>query len=73
MIVTIAMIISPAIIPGASEDDIFKFTANISSPSTMVSLITVMFTVLLLVPAVITTVCAVELKSTLFPGIITKA
>ena len=73
MIVTVVMIVSPAIILGASEDGIFKFTANISSPSTMVSLITVMFTVVLLVPALITAVCAVELKSTLSPGVITKA
>ena len=73
MIVTVTMIISPAIIPVGSEDGTFKFTANISSPSTMVSFITVMFTVVLLVPALITAVCAVELKSTLFPGVIAKA
>ena len=67
MMVAVAIVIAPAVIPGASESGTFKFIINISSPSTMSSAITVMFTVLLLVPAVIVAVCDVELKSILFP------
>ena len=62
MIVALAIVISPAVIPG--EVGTFKVIVNISFPSTMSSLITVMSTVLLLVPAVIVTVCVAELKST---------
>ena len=65
MIVAVAMVIEPAIIPG--ETGTFKFIVNVSSPSTMSSSITAMFTVLLLVPAVIIAVCIAELKSTLLP------
>ena len=58
---------APAIIPGASEDGTLRFIVNTSSPSTMVSFITVMCIVLLLAPAVITAICVVELKSILSP------
>ena len=65
MIVAVAIVILPAIIPG--EVGTIKFIVNISSPSTMLSFLTVMFTVLLLVPAVIIAVCVAESKSTLPP------
>ena len=61
MIVAVAIVIAPAIIPG--ETGTFKFIVNVSSPSTMLSSTTVMFTVLLLLPAVIVAVCVAELKS----------
>ena len=67
MIVAVAIVIAPAIIPGPSESGIFKFIINVSFPSTMLSSITGMFTVLLLVPAVIVTVCDAESKSILCP------
>ena len=63
MIVAVAIVVVPATIPGPSEGDTLKFIVNISSPSTMLSFTTGMFTVLLLVPAVILTVCDAELKS----------
>ena len=56
--VAVAMITAPAIIPG--ETGTFKFIVNVSSPSTMSSSITAMFTVLLMAPAGITTFCVVE-------------
>ena len=62
MIVAVAIVILPAVIPG--EVGTFKVIVNISSPSTMLSLITVILTVLLLDPAVIVAVCVAELKST---------
>ena len=62
MIVAVAIVILPAVIPG--EVGTFKVIVNISSPSTMLSLITVIFIVLLLAPAVIVAVCVAELKST---------
>ena len=65
MIVAVAIVTAPAIIPG--ETGTFKFIVNVSSPSTMLSSTTVMFTVLLLLPAVIVAVCVAELKSTLPP------
>ena len=65
MITAVAMVIAPANIPGVTGT--FKLMVNVSFPSTMSSSITVMFTVLLLVPAVIITFCVVELKSTLLP------
>jgi len=61
MIVAVAIVVVPATIPGPSSK--FKIMVNISSPSTMLSSCTVMFTVLLLDPAVIVAVCNVELKS----------
>ena len=65
MIVAVAIVIAPAIIPGMFGT--FKFIVNVSSPSTMLSFTTVMFTVLLLLPAVIMAVCVAELKSALPP------
>ena len=61
MIVPVAIVTPPASIPG--DTGTFKFIVNVSSPSTMSSSVTAMFTVLLLVPAVITAVCVVESKS----------
>ena len=69
MIVAFAIIRAPAIIPG--DTGTFKFIVNISSPSTMLSLVTAIFTVLLLVPAMIIAFCVVELKSS-FPPYIVK-
>ena len=65
MIVATAPVTVPGIIPG--NIGTFKFIVNVSSSSTMSSSITAMFTVLLLVPAVIVAVCIAELKSTLPP------
>ena len=65
MIVPVAIVIPPASIPG--DTGTFKFIVNVSSPSTMLSSVTAMFTALLLVPAVITAVCVVESKSSLPP------
>ena len=55
----------PATIPG--DTGTFKFIVNISSPSTMLSLVTVILTVLLLVPALIIALCVADMKSILFP------
>ena len=63
MIVTVALVIVPAVIPGPSEDDIVKLILNVSSPSTVLSSVTGIFTILLLVPAMIVTVCVAKLKS----------
>ena len=61
MIVTVALvIISPVVIPGLSEGGTVKLILNVSFLSTMLSFVTVMFIVLLLVPAIIVTVCGVE-------------
>ena len=65
MIVAVAIVLVPAIIPG--DTGTFKFIVNISSPSTMLSLVTVILTVLLLVPALIIAFCAVESKSSFSP------
>ena len=72
IIVTVALIIVPAVILGPSEDDIVKLTLNVSFPSTILSLITVICIVLLLVPAIIVTVCGTELKSMPLPIRATK-
>ena len=66
MIVTVALVIVPVVIPGPSEDGTVKLILNVSSPSTMLSSVTGILTILLLVPAVIVTVCAAKLKS--FPN-----
>ena len=63
MIVTIALVLLPVVIPGPSEDGTVKLILNVSSPSTTSSFINGIFTILLLAPAVIVTVCVVELKS----------
>lgn len=69
--VTFAIEIAPAFIPGPKYVGTFKVTVNISSPSTMLSFITVMLNVFLVLPAIIVTVCVAELKSTLPPIAIT--
>ena len=66
MIVTVALVIIPVVIPGPSEDGTVKPILNVSSPSTMLSSVTGILTILLLVPAMIVIVCVVELKS--FPN-----
>jgi len=63
MIVTIAVVFSPAVIPGPSKDDTNKFILNVSSPSKVLSSITEIFTTLLLIPASIVIFCIAELKS----------
>ena len=71
MIVTIALVIVPVVIPGPSEDGTVKLILNVSSPSTILSSVTGIFTILLLVPATIVTVCVMDVKS--FPdGIVNK-
>ena len=70
MIVTVALVIAPVVIPGPSEDGTVKLILNVSSPSTMLSSVTGIFNILLLVPAVIVTACVAELKS--FPDGINK-
>ena len=67
MIVAVALVILPVVIPGPSEDGTVKLILNVSFPSTMLSLITVMFIVLLLVPAIMVTLCKAESKSVLSP------
>ena len=52
-IVAAALVILSVVIPGQSEDGTVRLILNVSFPSTMLSFITVMFIVLLLVPAVI--------------------
>ena len=66
MIVTVALVIVPIVISGLSKDGTDgtdKFILNVSFPSTILSLVTEIFTSLLLVPAAIITTCIVELKS----------
>ena len=53
MIVAVALVILPVVIPGPSDDGTFMVILKVSCPSTMLSFITTVFTVLLLVPAVI--------------------
>ena len=60
MIVAVALVILPADILGPSEDGTIKLILNVSFPSTMLSLITVICIVLLLVPAIIVIVCGAE-------------
>lgn len=61
-IVPVAIELSPAFLPG-SASGIFKFIVNVSFPSTMLSFLTVMFTMTLSLSAIITALCVVELKS----------
>ena len=63
MIVTVALVIVPVVIPGSSEDGTVKLILNVSFPSTMLSSVTGIFTIVLFDPAVIVTVCVAELKS----------
>ena len=70
MIIIVALVIVPVLIPGPSEDGTVKLILDVSFPSTMLSSVTGIFTILLLVPTVILTVCVVKLKS--FSNRITK-
>ena len=64
MIFTVALVIVPVDISGPSEDGTDRLIINVSSPSTMSSLVIGIFTVLILVPATIVTVwIAIILKS----------
>ena len=72
MIVAVALVIAPVVIPGPSDDGKLKLILNVSFPSTMLSFITVMIIVLLLVPAIIVTVCGAESKSVLLPTSLIK-
>ena len=63
MIVTAALVIVPVVTSGLSEDGTDKLILNVSSSSTMSSLITGIFTVLLFAPATIVTVCIAVSKS----------
>ena len=67
MIVTIGLVILPVLTPEPNEDGTVKFIINVSSPSTMLSLVTGTFTVILLLPPVIIIGCEVELKSMSLP------
>ena len=67
MIVTVALVIVPVLIPEPSEDGIVKLILNVSSLSTMLSFINGTFTALLLVPAVIMIFWGGEWKSTPLP------
>ena len=72
MIIAVALVIAPVAVPGPSDDGTVKLILNVSFPSTMLSFITVMFIVLLLVPAIIVTVCGVESKSVSLPTCLIK-
>ena len=63
MIVTVTLVIVPVVILEPSEDGTDKLIINVSSPSTILSLNTGIFTVRLLAPAIIVIICIVELKS----------
>ena len=67
MIVATALVIAPIVTPGPSEDGTVKLILNVSFPSTMLSDFVIIFTAMLLVPAIIVTVCGAESKSVLFP------
>ena len=61
--VAVALVIEPATTPGPSDDGIFKFILNISSPSTMLSFVTATLTVVLVAPAGIVAMKGAVLKS----------
>ena len=63
IIIPVALVTEPATTPGPSDDDTFKLILNISSPSTMSSIITATITKVLVAPAGIVAVRGVELKS----------
>ena len=62
-IIPVALLTESATIPGPSDNGTFKLILNISSPSTILSLITGTLTVVLVSPARIAAVRAVEVKS----------
>ena len=61
--IAIALVIEPVTIPGPSDDGTFKLILNISSPSTILSLITGTLTVVVVASAGIVAVTGVESKS----------
>ena len=63
IIIPVALVTEPAIVPGASDDGTFKLMLNISFPSTMLSFVTATLTVVLVAPARIVTLRGVVLKS----------
>ena len=65
MITPIALFLLPAVIVGLTVDGTFKLILKLSFPSTILSSIIVIFTVVLLFPAIIVAVCVRELKSLL--------
>jgi len=62
-IIPVALVTLPATIPGPSDDGTFKLILNISSPSTISSLITGTLTVVVLAPAGIVAERREEVKS----------
>lgn len=64
MIVAVALANEPALMLGLYEEGTFSCRVNVSSPSTVVSFVTAIFTVLLLFPETILAYCVVDLKST---------
>ena len=63
MIIPVALLTRPAIIPGASDDGTFKLILKVSFPSTMLSFVTVILTVVLMALAGNVAVREVVLKS----------
>ena len=63
IIIPVALVTGPATTPGPSDDDTVKLILNISSPSTMLSLVTATLTVVLVAPAGIVAVRGIVLKS----------
>ena len=63
IIIPVALVTEPAIIPGASDDGTFKFILNVSFPSTMLSFVTATLTVVLEAPGGIVILWKVVLKS----------
>ena len=63
IIIPVALVIEPATTPGPSDDSTFKLILNISSPSTMLSFVTITLTVVLVAPAEIVALRGVVLKS----------
>jgi len=62
-IIPVALVTEPATIPGSSGDGTFNFILNISSPSTILSVITGTFTVVVFALAGNVAVRWAELKS----------
>jgi len=63
IIIPVALVTEPATIPGPSDDGTAKLILNISFPSTILSLITGILTVVVVALAGIVAVRKVELKS----------
>ena len=63
IIIPVALVTEPATTPGLSDDGTFKLILNISSPSTMLSIVTATLTVVLVALAGIVAVRGVVLKS----------